>query len=101
MSQFYILEGKTPKPITIEEYVELGLEKTNRVVERTELPNGILVSTIFLMFDHQLYPGDGPPILFETMIFGLNNEEYQERYCTYDEAVAGHQKAIEYVFEVK
>jgi len=100
MSQFYILEGKTPRPVTIEEYVELeGF--CSKSIKYTDLPNNVLVSTVFLGFDRQIYPGAGPPILFETMIFGLNNEEYQERYCTYDEAIAGHQKAIEYVFEVK
>jgi hypothetical protein len=34
------------------------------------------------------------------MIFGGDHDGYCERYCTWEEAEAGHQKAIELVFEV-
>lgn len=56
-----------------------------------------VVSTVFLFFDHSFH-NDGPPILFETMIFSDNNmklEGYCERYCTWVEAMEGHQRAIE------
>ena len=54
---------------------------------------GILVSTIFLGMNHQW--GEGPPVVFETMILGgWIDQEYQERYCTYDEAKEGHAAAI-------
>lgn len=53
------------------------------------------VSTVFLGLDHQY--GVGPPILFETMIFGgeLNGEEW--RYSTWSEAESGHRQAVEKV----
>lgn len=54
---------------------------------------GVRVSTVFLGCDHRWnFDGsDAPqPILFETMVFGGVFDEYQERYCTWDEAVAGH-----------
>lgn len=35
---------------------------------------------------------------FETMIFGGEHDQYQERYSTWDEAEAGHKRAIELVF---
>ena len=36
----------------------------------------------------------GPPLLFETMIFGGPHDGYQERYTFWDEAEAGHAKAL-------
>lgn len=53
------------------------------------------VSTVFLRFDHQC--NIGPPILWETIIFGLSGDgEYCERYSTYAEAVKGHDKACKF-----
>ena len=34
------------------------------------------------------------PILFETMIFGGEHDQYQERYATREEAVEGHARAV-------
>ena len=53
----------------------------------------IRVSTVFLGLDHGF--GAEEPVLFETMIFGGEYDEYCERYCTWDEAVEGHAKAVE------
>lgn len=50
------------------------------------------VSTVFLGLDHSF--GSGPPLLFETMIFGGPHNDYQERYSTWEEAEAGHAKAL-------
>lgn len=66
----------------------------DRQVGNTKIGN-ITISTVFLGLDHNV---DGTPILWETMIFGLN-EEYQERYTSYDDAVKGHQRAKIYVYE--
>ena len=52
-----------------------------------------LVSTVFLGLDHSF--GGATPILWETMVFGGAHDQYQERYATRDEALAGHQKAVE------
>jgi hypothetical protein len=52
------------------------------------------VSTVFLGIDHGFDP-EGPPILFETMVFCKGfDEEIQKRYATWDEAIAGHQTII-------
>jgi hypothetical protein len=48
------------------------------------------VSTIFLGLDRR-FEGEGPPILFETMVFGGKHDQYQERCATWDEAEAMHQ----------
>lgn len=52
------------------------------------------VSTVFLGIDHN-FDDEGPPILFETMVFGLLGEEEQQwRYASYEDAVEGHRRAV-------
>ncbi len=50
------------------------------------------VSTVFLIFDHSQVPGEH--LFFETMVFSGDDDGYQERYATYDEALAGHKKIV-------
>lgn len=94
---YYILEGKTP----VEEPDVLKwaswMAEGDRHVNYTELPNEVNVSTVFLGIDHSFL--SDRPILFETMIFGGEHDEFQERYSTWEQAEAGHQKAIELVFQ--
>lgn len=92
----YILDGKIPvlEPDIIK--WAQWYEKADRHVKNDYLPNDIHVSTVFLGIDHNW--GGGNPILFETMIFGGEHNEYQERYETWEEAEAGHQRAIELVY---
>lgn len=72
----------------------------SRRVAETYIRLDVWVSTVFLVIDHN-YSGIGPPILFETMIFGgwFRDHEYQERYCTWEEAEIGHSAAVEYATE--
>jgi hypothetical protein len=65
------------------------------------------VSTVWLGLDHGW--GDGPPVIFETMVFkteGADNinwdEDICERYSTEEEALAGHERivaSLQYVIE--
>lgn len=57
----------------------------------------IHVSTVFLPINHSW--GDGPPILFETMVFGYGADEYQWRYPNEESALAGHAIILEAVRE--
>ena len=55
--------------------------------------NGVEVSTVFLAMEHgrdEL----GRPILFETMVFGGPRDGLQQRYCTWQEAEAGHESVL-------
>lgn len=52
----------------------------------------VRVSTAFLGLNHSI--GSGPPILFETMIFGGDQDQFQERYPNRHEALAGHDRAV-------
>lgn len=51
------------------------------------------VSTVFLGIDHNVF--GGPPLLFETMIFGGVHDETQLRCSKWDEAEEMHKLACE------
>ena len=53
----------------------------------------ICVSTVFLGIDHGWLP-HSKPVLFETMIFGGFENEYQERYDDIEESQIGHIRAV-------
>ena len=56
----------------------------------------IRISTVFMGLDHR-FSGEGPPILFETMVFGGKLDQFQDRCCTWDEAEAMHADAVRQV----
>lgn len=86
----YILEGKTPVPCDLMTWARaLENQAANRVADTEK--DGIRVSTVFLGLDHSF--GGPVPLLFETMIFGGEHDEYQERCSTWDEAEAMHKRA--------
>lgn len=89
----YVLEGKTPIPVSDFTEWAVQLEITNRKVNNTVLENETHISTVFLGLDHS-WDG-GPPLLFETMIFGGEHDGYQERCSTWDEAEIQHEIAVE------
>lgn len=98
----YILaeDGKTPVPcedtIAWGHWFQAGTDR-RRVAKDTI--DGVDVSTVFLGLDHR-HMGEGPPLLFETMIFGGKHDQYCDRYSTYDEAIEGHKRAVAMLFEV-
>lgn len=94
MSKKYILNGRIPclEPDIIK--WARWLESVDRSVKSTRLPSDVRISTVFLGIDHR-FMGHGPPILFETMIFGGPHGEYRKRYCTWEDAEAGHDIAVE------
>lgn len=58
--------------------------------------HGARVSTIFLGISHN-YTSKGPPILWETMVFGGPYDQSQERYSNRADACFGHQRWLEKV----
>lgn len=96
MLKNYILVGQTPVPEDDPvKWVEFFQDVDNRRVALTKV-KGMEVSTIFLGMDHR-FVGDGPPILFETMVFkeNSNHDEFQWRYCTWKEAEEGHRRVVQ------
>lgn len=93
---YYKLEGKIPIPVkSIQETEGLFGKNDHKRIVGSDTINGIHISTVFLVIDHSFR--DGPPILFETMIFGGKYDQYQDRYCTWEEAEVGHAFAVEMV----
>jgi hypothetical protein len=93
MADKYILDadGKTPIPCDLMTWAQWFEKRPVRALLRETVREGVDVSTVFLGIDHQY--GDGPPLLWETMIFGGPRDGDQWRYPTYDEAMAGHEAA--------
>jgi hypothetical protein len=93
---FYILEGKEPVKVSGLEEWSRSMDMTDRHVAVTEIAAGVVVSTVFLGLDHRHSVfGEGPPILFETMVFNdYGDDGTQERYSTWDEAEAGHARIV-------
>jgi hypothetical protein len=54
--------------------------------------NGARISTTFLGIDHAPRTSSGPPIVWETMIFGGHFDGIQERYASREDALIGHQR---------
>lgn len=67
----------------------------NRIVGHTRFDPDILVSTVFLGLNHRFF-GAGPPLIFETMVFGINveDEAMTWRYSSWDDAETGHQATV-------
>ncbi len=73
--------------------------RQNTVTELGELVSpfkSVFVSTVFLGLDHN-FMGEGPPIVFETMVFGGPFNHTMWRYATWDEAVKGHEQLVKMV----
>lgn len=93
MTDKYILDDNGT-PVAEPDLLAWGkwMQSVERHVANDFLPGDIHVSTVFLGLDHSF--GDGPPLIYETMIFGGEHDQYQERYSTRDEALAGHATAL-------
>lgn len=50
------------------------------------------VSTVWLGLDHRF--DEGPPLIFETMVFGGPHDHYCDRYSTEEAAIAGHDQTV-------
>ena len=64
----------------------------NRIVKQ-EMIGDTKVSTVFLGLDHNF--GDGPPVLWETMVFGGKFDQHQNR-CSgnWEQAEAMHHRTV-------
>lgn len=91
MSDKYILDGHEIKSASLEAWAH-WFETADRHVAKTTISDEVKVSTVFLGLDHSF--GSGPPLLFETMIFGGEHDQYTDRYETWGQAAAGHGKAV-------
>ena len=94
---YWILKGRTPVPAKDSEQWGKWFEMANRHVGDTTI-EGVRVSTVFMGINYSW--GGGPPLLFETMIFGEGpGGRTYERYSTWAEARRGHGRAVAQVWE--
>lgn len=88
-------------PMSLMEWSTFANNDYKRVAEDTIGP--CWVSTVWMGIDYSF--GSGPPLIFETMIFRADSDgrphcweepfDFQYRYCTETEALAGHAKVVE------
>lgn len=90
-SFFYTLDAQK-QVVAVRSFAEWAEhhEEVRRVADTGR--NGVRVSTIFMGLNHR-HIGNGPPVVFETMIFGGAHDGYQNRYCSWDDALMGHRRA--------
>ncbi len=87
---YYTLDRHTARACSWNEYVAFHRREDYlrlRRVALTPIDGDCEVSTVFLSTDAAFI---GPPLVFETMIFGGAHDLEQDRYGTWEEAEAGH-----------
>jgi hypothetical protein len=87
------------RPISMRQFAELLDDVESRRVGYDNV-EGLEVSTVLMSMDLN-FTGQGPPLIFETVVFdhdadGRRNELYCERYATAEGALAGHDQAVEW-----
>lgn len=92
MSKYYILDGHRAVVEPNQNVWAEWFGKHDRRVARTEIGNAV-VSTVFLSLDHSY--GDGPPMLFESLIMGGPMDQEMRRYSTWEEAERGHADLVQ------
>jgi hypothetical protein len=99
----YILD-EHGEPVLCEDIVEWGrffenIDNRRVAQDKDEGPDGleIRVSTVFIGVDHQF--GTGPPLLWETLVFGGLLDGEMRRYSSRAAALDGHQKMCRRVSE--
>lgn len=98
MTKFLYILNADAEPEPCDDLLRWGQwfeQDERRVVRKNTFPVGdseVTVSTVFLGLDHS-WQG-GPPVLWETMIFGGDHEDEQWRYTSRDEAIANHEQIV-------
>ncbi len=95
----YILAGKEPVQERDWRRWAEWYQNADRHVGLDKIGKDIEVSTVFLGRDHR-FSSAGPPILFETLVFGGDLDGEMRRYETWDEAEDGHKAMVERVRRV-
>ncbi len=91
MSRFYKLINKQAQPV--EDFIEWceWHARADRNVKYTKVGD-VQISTVFLGMDHAHF--GGPPMLFETMIFGGAFNEDMDRCSTWEQAEEQHKNMV-------
>lgn len=97
----YILDAEgcpVPEPDALAWSAWRQAHDADRPLGRTVLPEGVLISTVFLGIDHGYGRPGALPVLWETMIFGFREghslHDWRDRYDTPGAARKGHDYAV-------
>ena len=91
---FFILDSdKNVVPANMKQWGEFKQKLDNKIIKQDHA-GGYFVSTVFLGIEHGFI--NDKPLIFETMIFPGEND-FDERYCTYKEALEGHERVCKMV----
>lgn len=91
----YILDD-SGNPVEIDDILTwarwLEDAKEKRILAQTR-SEGVRVSTVFIGIDYN-FGADGPPRLWETVVFAGEHAGYMRRYSSADDARVGHEMAV-------
>lgn len=88
-AMYYSREGD---PISLRDWAENRQTAEMKRVART-VSEHFVVSTVYIGIDHN-FAMEGPPLIFETMVFGGELEGEMDRYATEEEALRGHEEMV-------
>lgn len=84
---------KGGRPLDLMEWARLFEDHAYRRVAEDQIGE-VRISTVWLGLNHRhMFPG--PPLIFETMIFGGEGDGEVWRYSTLEQAIAGHRAVVE------
>lgn len=86
--RYWILENGVPITVDMLTWA-LQFNSTERTIRQHFVGRKTFVSTVFLGLNHNFYDS-GPPLLFESMVFGGKLTDTQLRYPTTAAAIVGH-----------
>ena len=92
MADYYDRDGIE---MTVDQWITDFKNMDKRRVAVDEVPPNVKISTVWLGLNHQY--GEGPPMIFETMVFGGPMDGEMWRYSTEEEALSGHKRMYELV----
>lgn len=99
LAQYILVNGRPVIEPNIEKWA-IWMETADRGVALTSVGSDCSVSTVFLSLDHQV-SWNGPPLLYETIIFGGLLDGQMLRYSTLDEAQQGHAAMVKRAQQVE
>lgn len=92
---FYKLVDREPVRCNLDEYARSMQMESSRIVRQSQI-NELLVSTIFTGIDYSF--GSGEKRLFETMIFGMEDDIHPKwQHATWDESVEKHDQIVKMI----
>ena len=84
-------------PITFDDWVRIMSEANKNDIDIKRIAydkiGDVEASTVWLGLNHAWNP-DSPPLIFETMVFGGDDDGWQDRYSTKEQAQTGHNLVV-------